>query len=65
LVKKTGGFDFLFNFSHLKYLTPRYTIFKKLTKNKLAMINYKAHYLKQLCADLVNVRSIDLYSANG
>lgn len=65
LVKKSGGFDFLFNFSHLKYLAPRTTILKKLTKNKLVLINWRANYLQQFQTNLVNVRAIDLYSANG
>jgi hypothetical protein len=65
LVKKAGGFDLLFNFSHIKYLAPHATIFKKLTKNKLVLINCKMGYLQQFQKNLVGVRAIDLYSANG
>lgn len=39
LVKKTGGCDFLFNFSHINYIAPQHTVFKKLTKSKLALIS--------------------------
>lgn len=65
LVKKTGGCDFLFNFSHMKYIAPQNTIFKKLTKSKLALISWRSPYLQSLASWVVSLRPFDMYSSNG
>ncbi len=65
LTRKHKLINFLFNFSHINYLVLRETIAKKITKNRICLINQKNKSLVKTSMGIFNTRPIDMYTYNG